>query len=47
MLGILLRAGLNLTSTEQENYDFVIDLATGQKRFEEAVEWLRAHSAPR
>jgi death-on-curing protein len=35
-----------LNATPDEVYQFVVDLATGEKRFEEAVEWLRAHSGP-
>ncbi len=47
MIGILMDAGLTLSTTDDENYQFVIDLATGEKRFEEAVEWLRAHCVKR
>lgn len=45
MLGLLLDSRLNLTTTEDENYQFVVSIATGERRFEEAVEWLREHSA--
>lgn len=44
MLGILMCARLNLASSENENYDFVVQLATGAMRFEEAVEWLKSHT---
>lgn len=47
MIGIMMDAGLTLSTSEDENYQFVIDLATGEKRFGEAVEWLREHSVKR
>ena len=44
MFAVLRLDGIMMTATPDETYQFVIDLATGDKRFEEAVEWLRAHS---
>jgi len=35
-----------IDASEDDAYDFVVKLATGEYRFEEAVEWLRAHSTP-
>ena len=41
---VLDTAGLWINAPSEEVYQFVVDLATGEKRFEEAVEWLRAHA---
>ena len=38
------RAGYRLNFSFNEGYQFIIDLATGEKRFDEAVLWLREHS---
>ena len=46
MFAVLRLEGIRLTATPDDAYQFVVDLATGEKRFEEAVEWLRAHSTP-
>jgi death-on-curing protein len=46
MFAVLRLEGIKLTATPDEAYHFVVDLATGEKRFDAAVEWLRAHSTP-
>lgn len=33
-----------ITSNDEELYQFVIDISTGDKRFEEIVDWLKANS---
>lgn len=47
MLAILDQAGLRVTGSEDERYDFVVAIASGQKPFDEIVEWLKAHTAPK
>jgi death-on-curing protein len=47
MMRVLDEAGIWIHAPSSEVYDFVIALATGDKRFEEAVGWLRSHSASR
>src|SRR4051812_26856118 len=47
MIRILDEARVWLNVSTAEMYQFVIDLATGEKRFEKAVEWLRTHSSPK
>lgn len=45
LMEIVLRLeGFRITSTDEELYQFVIDISTGDKRFEEIAEWLRKHS---
>lgn len=45
LMEVLLRLeGFRITSTDDELYQFVIDISTGNKRFEEIVEWLKLHS---
>lgn len=44
MMFILDEAGVWISAPSEEVYQFVVDLATGEKRFEEAVGWLRAHA---
>ncbi len=44
MYHLLRVADYKIDATEQSAYDFVVKLATGEFRFEEAVKWLRAHS---
>jgi len=46
MMYILEKGGFWIYAPSEEVYQFVVDLATGEKRFEEAVEWLRTHSTP-
>lgn len=41
---VLRLEGIKLLATQDEAYHFIVDLATGAKRFEEAVEWLKNHS---
>ena len=46
MFAVLRLEGIILNATPDEAYQFVVDLATGERRFEHAVEWLRTHSTP-
>jgi death-on-curing protein len=43
---LLFMEGQRLKFSFEDGYQFVVDLATGSRRFEEAVEWLQEHSAP-
>ena len=36
--------GVKIISTDDELYNFVIDISTGKKRFEEIVEWLKKNT---
>jgi death-on-curing protein len=47
MYAILRLENIKLNASPDEAYDFVVSIATGEKRFEEAVEWLRTHSSKR
>lgn len=42
---ILRLEGFRINSNDDELYQFVIDISTGNKRFEEIVEWLKANTA--
>ena len=45
LIEIMLRLeGFRIISEDEELYQFVIDISTGEKRFEEIVEWLKLHS---
>lgn len=45
LMELMLRLeGFRITSDDEELYQFVIDISTGDKRFEEIVEWLKANS---
>lgn len=41
---ILLEAGLDIQVDEEEKYQFVISISTGQLEYEQIVEWLQAHT---
>lgn len=41
---VLFNEGRRLLFSFEDGYQFVVDLATGEKRLEEAVEWLHNHS---
>ena len=42
MLAILSEYGLELSVSENELYNFVIGMSTGQKKYEEIVVWLKS-----
>ncbi len=45
LMELLLRLeGFRINSNDDELYQFVIDISTGSKRFEEIVEWLKANT---
>ena len=39
----LLSNGLDIRATQEEKYNLVIHIATGQTKFEEIIEWLKQH----
>lgn len=41
---VLRLEGVKIISTDEELYNFVIDISTGVKRFEEIVEWLKKNT---
>lgn len=41
---VLRLEGIKITSNDDELYQFVIDISTGKKRFEEIVEWLKKNT---
>ncbi|HSR38671.1 MAG TPA: type II toxin-antitoxin system death-on-curing family toxin [Phnomibacter sp.] len=43
LAALLLEYGLKLTATQQEAYDTMISVSTGQLRFEGLVDWLKGH----
>ncbi|NCU04789.1 MAG: type II toxin-antitoxin system death-on-curing family toxin [Chitinophagaceae bacterium] len=45
LMELILRVeGFRIKATDEELYQFVIDISTGNKRFEEIVIWLKANS---
>lgn len=42
---LLLQAGQDLAATQDEKYDFVIGIASGQTDFPEIVAWIKKHLA--
>ncbi len=40
----LLNNGLDIIATQEEKYDFVIKIASGQSTFDDIVEWLNQHT---
>jgi len=45
LMELLLRLdALRITAPDNELYQFVIDISTGKKRFEEIVDWLKTNS---
>ena len=43
LAALLLEYGLKLTATQQEAYDTMISVSTGQLRFEGLVDWLKGN----
>jgi len=45
LMELMLRLeNVRITATDDELYQFVIDISTGEKRFEEIVDWLKENS---
>jgi death-on-curing protein len=44
MLAVLADERVYISSPNDKTYQFVIDISTGEKRFEEIVEWLKNNS---
>ncbi len=44
MISFVENAGYILNASQDEAYDFTIKISTGQKRFEEIVEWLKQNT---
>jgi prophage maintenance system killer protein len=44
MRSFLIANGLDLKATQNEKYDFVINMAAGNLRLEEIIEWLQIHA---
>jgi len=42
MLALLKEYGKELSAEENEIYDFIIEMSTGEKRFEEIAAWLKS-----
>ena len=40
----LLENGLDIEASEQEKYDLIISIASGEIRFEQILNWLRKHT---
>ncbi len=40
----LINNGLDITATPEEKYEFVIAIASGQKRFDEILSWLERYT---
>ena len=46
LMELMLRLeNVRITATDDQLYQFVIDISTGDKRFEEIVDWLKANSS--
>lgn len=43
----LMRHGIDLTASQNEKYEMVIHVASGQKRYEDIVSWLESFSEKR
>ena len=41
----LLQNGNDITATEQEKYDFIVGIASGDIKFEEILYWLKIHTS--
>jgi death-on-curing protein len=44
MLMILNNSGIKINATKNEKYDFVIDIASGKKKFEDIKDWLEKNT---
>jgi death on curing protein len=42
---VLRLENVRIIATDEQLYQFVIDISTGEKRFEEIAEWLKANSS--
>ena len=43
MRSFLISNGLDIVGTQDEKYEFVINIASGKMRFDEIVEWIASH----
>jgi len=41
----LLQNGMDISATEQEKYDFILGIASGDIKFDEIVYWLKIHTS--
>lgn len=46
MEAVMRFGGIRISCNDDETYQFVIDISTGDKRFDEIVEWLKANTKP-
>lgn len=44
MESVLRVANIKITATNDDLYNFVISISTGEKKFEEIVEWLKENT---
>ena len=44
MIAFLEENGLHFSASEENLYNFVISISTGEKKFEEIVEWLKENT---
>ena len=44
MRNFFISNNLDIAATQEEKYEFVINIASGQMRFEEITEWLTSHT---
>ena len=40
---LLINDGIDIKASQQEKYDFVIDIASGKSKLEEIIDWLNIH----
>ena len=45
MISFLMECGYKLNATENDLYNFIITISTGEIKFEQIVKWLKNHSA--
>lgn len=41
---LLINEGLDTNATQEEKYQFVIEIASGKSKYEEIITWLNAHT---
>jgi death-on-curing protein len=41
---LLINEGLDINATQEEKYQFVIEIASGKSKYEEIITWLNAHT---
>jgi death-on-curing protein len=46
MKAMLLEEGFNITATQHEVYEFVINISTGKLGSEAIIDWLKSHTKP-